>query len=79
MEQALYIKHVPEKIYRPILDELSDDDYEETLLPLLCNKLRSVKGKDDYEIRGKLIRFGLSRGFDMDIVLQAVEKTMQSE
>ena len=77
VEQALYMKRVPEKIYRPILEELSDEDYDEILFPLLRSKLRSVKGKDEYEIRGKLIRFALSRGFDMDIVLQAVENIMK--
>ncbi len=74
VEQALYMKRIPESIYKPILNEQSDEDYEEILLPLLRNKLRSVKGKNDYEVKGKLIRFALSRGFDMDMVLRAVEK-----
>lgn len=74
VEQALYMKHIPESIYRPILDEQSDEDYEDILLPLLRNKLRTVKGKSSYDIRNKIIRFALSRGFETDLVIKAVDK-----
>ena len=74
VEQALYMKRIPESIYRPILDEQCDDDYEDILMPLLRNKLRTVKGKNSYDIRNKIIRFALSRGFETDLVLKAVDK-----
>lgn len=74
VEQALYMKRIPESIYRPILDEQCDEDYENILMPLLRNKLRTVKGKNSYDIRNKIIRFALSRGFETDLVLKAVDK-----
>ena len=74
VEQALYMKRIPESIYRPILDEQCDEDYEDILIPLLRNKLRTVKGKNSYDIRNKIIRFALSRGFETDLVLKAVDK-----
>lgn len=74
VEQALYMKRIPESIYRPILDEQCDEDYEDILMPLLRNKLRTVKGKNIYDIRNKIIRFALSRGFETDLVLKAVDK-----
>ena len=74
VEQALYMKRIPESIYRPILDEQCDEDYEVILMPLLRNKLRTVKGKNSYDIRNKIIRFALSRGFETDLVLKAVDK-----
>ena len=74
VEQALYMKRIPESIYRPILDEQCDEDYEDILMPLLRNKLRTVKGKNSYDIRNKIIRFALSRGFETDLVLKAVDK-----
>lgn len=69
LEQALYMKRIPRSIYAPILDEVDEDNYEEILRPLLEAKRKSVTGKSEYEIRGKLIRFALSRGFDMDTIL----------
>ena len=74
VEQALYMKRIPESIYRPILDEQCDEDYENILMPLLRNKLRTVKGKNSYDIRNKIIRFALSRGYETDLVLKAVDK-----
>lgn len=74
VEQALYMKRIPESIYRPILDEQCDEDYEDILMPLLRNKLRTVNGKNSYDIRNKIIRFALSRGFETDLVLKAVDK-----
>lgn len=73
VEQALWLKHIDPKISGPILDEVEGDTYMDILIPLLRSKLRSVKGRNDYEIRGKLIRFGMSRGFDMDQVIEAVD------
>lgn len=74
VEQALRMKRIDEKIYRPILDEIDSENYEEILIPLLQSKAKTIKGRNDYEIRGKLIRFALSRGFEMDQVLRCLEK-----
>lgn len=73
LEQALYMKRIPRSIYAPILDEVDEDNYEEILRPLLEAKRKSVTGKSEYEIRGKLIRFALSRGFDMDTILSVLD------
>lgn len=75
IEQALRMKRVGEDVYKPLLDEVcSAEDYEKTLLPLLQTKAKSVKGNSEYEIRGKLIRFALSRGFDYDVIERVIEK-----
>ena len=74
VEQALYFKGVPETIYRPILEELEDSDYEHILRPMIEQKRKTVTGKTDYEIRCKLIRFGLSRGFSMEQVLSCLNE-----
>lgn len=66
VQQALYAKRIPREIYQPLLDEVPDEDYELKLLPLLRNKLKSVKANSDYERNGKLIRFAMQRGFTYD-------------
>jgi regulatory protein len=70
VEQALYMKRIPSSIYDPILDEVDEENYVEKLRPLLEAKRKTVTGKSEYEIRGKLIRFALSRGFEMDTILK---------
>lgn len=74
VEQALYLKHIPKEIYAPILGAIEDESFEEILLPLLRQKLRSTKGNSEYELRGKLIRFAMQRGFTYDQIEACLDK-----
>ncbi len=66
VDQALYFKHINEDIRQRVLADIEEDDYKEALKPLLIAKMKSVKAKSDYELSCKLIRFGISRGFDIE-------------
>ncbi len=76
VEQALYMKHIPSEISRPVLDEVPDSDYLSVLRPLLKSKERSVKAKSEYEKNMKLIKFALGRGFTFDIIKQCLSGDM---
>lgn len=67
-------RNIPENIYRPLLEELSGDELEKQLSHILKTKARSVKGKNDYEKKTKLIRFAIGRGFSMDMAIKCVNK-----
>ena len=69
-------RKISEALYQPILDELSGNEFEEQLMHILSVKIRTVKGKDDYDRKTKLIRFALSRGFAMDMAVKCVNKIM---
>ena len=69
-------RSIPEAIYLPILDELSGDEFEKQLLHILTVKARSVKAKNDYDKKTKLIRFAISRGFSMDMAIKGVNRIM---
>ena len=58
-----------------IEDALTEIDEEESLSALrhlIESKRRSVKGKSEYEIKAKLVRFAVSRGFSVQDVLRVV-------
>lgn len=63
IEQALWAKGIGKDIYGPIFADIDDDVWIDILRPLLQQKRRSVKGRNDYEITQKLLRFALGRGF----------------
>lgn len=73
VEQALWMKRIPREISAPILDEIEEEMYVDILRPLLQQKRKSVKAKSDYELRMKLIRFALQRGFTMNIIQQCLD------
>ena len=54
------------------LEELKEEDNLDALREIIQKKRPSVKGKNEYEIRGKLIRFALGRGFQMDDIVKVV-------
>lgn len=64
MKQELWMKQVPETVWRPLLEGLDERLYEETLRDLLQAKSRSVKGRNEYERKMKLARFAMGRGFE---------------
>ncbi|MCD8308205.1 MAG: RecX family transcriptional regulator, partial [Clostridia bacterium] len=46
----------------------------DVLAPLLKSKRKSTHAASEYELNGKLIRFALGRGFDMNIIKKCLEK-----
>ncbi|MGM9731192.1 MAG: regulatory protein RecX [Prevotella sp.] len=72
VEQAMWLKHIAEDIRQRVLDSINDEEYIAILRPLLQQKRRSVKAHNDYELRQKLIKFAIGRGFTMDIIKQCI-------
>lgn len=65
-------KRISEHVIEDALEEIPSDDNLDTLKALIESKKKSVKGKSDYEIKCKLIRFALSRGFTMDDINKVI-------
>lgn len=63
--RALQQKEIPSSVYRIFLDEVDEGEYLATLRNLLAAKRKNIRAKSEYELNGKLIRFALSRGFEM--------------
>ena len=72
VDQAMWLKHIAEDIRQRVLDSIDDEEYIAILRPLLQQKRRSVKAHNDYELRQKLIKFAIGRGFTMDIIKQCI-------
>ena len=72
-------RNISSTIYQAILDDFEDESFDEQLESILKTKLKTVKGKDDYDRRNKLIRFALGRGFSMDAVLKTVSKLLKTD
>ncbi len=66
------IAEVAEPMFSPV-------DLKERLVELLTRKLPTIKAKSTYETRAKLIRFGVSRGFDLEMVIDCVNQLISEE
>lgn len=70
--QELRLRHINSSDIEDALTEIEDEDTLASLREMIAKKRPSVKGKSEYEIRGKLIRFALGRGFSMDEAIKVV-------
>ena len=74
----LRLKGVERETISAVLSELmDDDDKRERLREKLQRKLRSTKAVNDYELRGKLLRYALGLGYDYDMAADAIDEVVR--
>lgn len=73
IEFGLRQKRIPEEIVNEAFLDFTDEELNESLQDLLQAKWKTIKGDTDYDRKNKLIRFGLSRGFDMNNIMKCIE------
>ena len=67
-------RQIPESLIQEALKNLNPEETRERLRILLEQKKKSVKGKNEWEIRQKLLRFAASRGFSQEDFEKAVSE-----
>lgn len=71
--QALQLKKISRFTYIPLLNEIDETEYLDTLQGLLTAKRKSIHAESDFERNGKLVRFALSRGYEMADISRCME------
>jgi len=66
----LQAKKISQEILQLAFEEIEDDGYADELRKLLTDKEKSIKAKDKYDKRNKLMRFALGRGFESNKVYE---------
>jgi regulatory protein len=72
---GLKMKKIPGEIIKTALDSLDDVTYRKTIEDLLSVHRRSVKAKNQYDLKGKLLRYGLSKGFESDLLYDILSES----
>ena len=76
----LRLKGVERETISAVLTELmANDSMAERLHEKLSMKLCTVKAANDYELRGKLLRYALGLGYDYDMAAEAVERVAKQK
>jgi regulatory protein len=66
----LKMKKIPGEMINSALNLIDEDLYRKTIEDLLVIHRRSVKAKNQYDLKGKLLRYGLSKGFESDLLYE---------
>ena len=64
----LRVKNIPGNIIKKALDVLDSDLYVKTLRELISGHRRFVKAKNQYDLKAKLLKYGLSKGFESSLL-----------
>lgn len=70
---ALREKRLPNNVVKEALEQIDDDEYMNILREVIDAKRRELKGKDDFAAKQKILRFAASRGFEPNLVMQAIK------
>lgn len=73
IEQALRMKHIDDDTVSDVLDAVDDGEYLNVLRPLIKQKLKSTRAASDYELRMKVMRHAMGRGFTADLIRQCLD------
>ena len=64
----LKTKKIPSDIIRSALDLIDYEAYIKSLKELIVGHRKLVKAKNKYDLKAKLLRYGLSKGFESSLV-----------
>jgi len=70
-------KRIPSEIIGQALDSIDHDQYVRFLLGLLEVHKRSVKAKNQMDLKAKLLRFALSKGFESSLVYDVINEIVE--
>lgn len=71
--QHLYQKGISKDIVAKVLMLIEEDGARETLERRLLRKLPTIKVANDFDLRGKLLRYALGLGYDYDLVVEVID------
>lgn len=77
--EGLYMKKIPKDVSWRCLNGIDEEEYLSILRDLLASKRKSINAKDDYELNGKLMRFAMSRGFELKDIKRCIDLPDEEE
>ena len=70
--QGLRMKGIDNETINNAMGAIDEDEYLGILRDLIKAKRKSTRGKNDYEINGKIARFAVGRGFEYAAIRQCL-------
>jgi len=68
ISSQLRLKGISDDIIRSALNEVDDSVYADMIKEVLSSYRKTVKAKNQFDLKGKMMRFGLSRGYESHLL-----------
>ncbi|MDB5109293.1 MAG: RecX family transcriptional regulator [Mucilaginibacter sp.] len=73
IKQGLKLKQVPDVLIKKALGTIDPDNYFQSLEKVLQKKSALIAEKDPYKRRYKLQQYAMSRGYELDLILEVLK------
>jgi regulatory protein len=70
----LRVKKIPSEVIKSALDEIDYDTYTNALKNIITSHRKTVKAKNQYDLKAKLLRHALSKGFESSLVYEVLNE-----
>lgn len=74
ISEALYAKQIPSEIIKQAMGQIVPGSLTAKLEADLRRKMAGIKEENPYKLKEKLLRFGISRGFDYSTVTDVIDR-----
>jgi regulatory protein len=71
----LRMKRIAAEVIDAALATVDEDQYKQSIRDILSSHRKFIKAKNQYDLKGKLLRFGLSKGFESHILYDILNET----
>jgi regulatory protein len=68
----LRMKNIPDDIIISALESIDPENYIETIRSIMLIHKKSIHAKNNYDLKAKLLRYGLSKGFESNILYDLI-------
>lgn len=68
-------KQIPDHIITSAIDSIDQSEYANAIRSIITLHKKSVKATNRYELKGKLLRYGLSKGFESSLLYEILNDT----
>jgi regulatory protein len=72
----LRAKRIDNTIIDEALAVLDEDDYRRSVSEIITSHRAHIKAKNRYDLKGKLMRYGLSKGFESQILYDILDEIL---
>ena len=70
--QALKSKNIPAEAIASGLEAIDDEEYLALLKKIIADQQKRIKAKNRYDLKGKILRHALGKGFESHLVYDAI-------
>jgi regulatory protein len=72
---GLRIKKIPDEIIARAMTSINETEYTDLLKSIIIRQQKSVHAKNKYDLKGKILRHCLSKGFESHLIYDLLNET----